>query len=148
MKIFITENTSFQGYFNEVCFDITEGNQLSYFQNGYFFKILWWFHEPKINQFFQFFINEKLISLLWHSFRIRVYLHCVRSFSWCATTLATLACMPAGWKFFQIQMHDACHLVFESLAILYSTYHLTPPRIVFAFPNEADRNSDRNFSFL
>ena len=22
------------------------GNQLSYFQNGYFFKILWWSHEP------------------------------------------------------------------------------------------------------
>ena len=56
--------------------------------------------------------------------------------------------MPAGWKFFQIQMHGACHLVFESLAILYSTYHLTPKRIVFAFPNEVDKNSDRNFSLF
>ena len=27
-------------------FDTSEGNQLSYFQNGYFFKILWWFHQP------------------------------------------------------------------------------------------------------
>ena len=40
------ENASFQGYFTEVGFDTSEGNQLSYFQNGYFSKILWWFHEP------------------------------------------------------------------------------------------------------
>ena len=32
-------------YFTEVCFYTSEGNQLSYFQNGYCFKILWWFHE-------------------------------------------------------------------------------------------------------
>ena len=30
----------------EVSFDTTEENQLSYFQNAYFFKILWWLHEP------------------------------------------------------------------------------------------------------
>ena len=36
----------FQGYFTEVGFDTSEENQLSYFQNGCFFKILWWFHEP------------------------------------------------------------------------------------------------------
>ena len=40
MKNFIAENASFQGYFTEVCFDTSEGNQLSYFRNGYFFKIL------------------------------------------------------------------------------------------------------------
>ena len=34
------ENASFQGYFAEVSFDTAEGNQLSYFQNGYFDKIL------------------------------------------------------------------------------------------------------------
>ena len=30
----------------EVSFDTLEENQLSYFQNGYFFKILWGCHEP------------------------------------------------------------------------------------------------------
>ena len=33
-------------FFTEVSFDISEENQLSYFQNGYVFKILWKFHEP------------------------------------------------------------------------------------------------------
>ena len=41
----MSENASFQGYFAEVSFDASEGNQLSYFQNGYFFKILLGFHE-------------------------------------------------------------------------------------------------------
>jgi hypothetical protein len=35
------ENASFQGYFIEVSFDTSEGKQLSYFQNGYFSKVLW-----------------------------------------------------------------------------------------------------------
>ena len=39
-KNFIAENASFQGYFTKVRFDSSEGNQLSYIQNGYFFKIL------------------------------------------------------------------------------------------------------------
>ena len=64
-----------------MCFDTSIGNQLPCFQNGYFFKILWWFHEAhnwvnsrwKNKYFFQLFINEKFITLLWHSFRIRVY---------------------------------------------------------------------------
>jgi hypothetical protein len=34
------ENGSFQGYFTEMSFDTSEGNQLSYFQNGYFLKNL------------------------------------------------------------------------------------------------------------
>ena len=34
------ENASFQGYFAEVSFGTSEENQLSYFQNGYFDKIL------------------------------------------------------------------------------------------------------------
>ena len=38
---FMPENALFQGYFTEVGFDTPEGNQLSHFQNGYFFKILW-----------------------------------------------------------------------------------------------------------
>ena len=46
--------TSMSPYFNvklslfltEVSFETSEENQLSYFQNGYFFKILWWSHEP------------------------------------------------------------------------------------------------------
>ena len=46
MKNFIAENAFFQGYFTKVFFDPTKRNRLSYFQNGYFFKILWWFHEP------------------------------------------------------------------------------------------------------
>ena len=29
----------------EVSFDTSKEKQLSYFQSGYFFKILWWFHE-------------------------------------------------------------------------------------------------------
>ena len=41
IKKVIPENASFQGYFTEVSFDTSEGNQLSYFQNEYFFKILW-----------------------------------------------------------------------------------------------------------
>jgi len=34
------ENASFQGYFTEVGFDTSEENQLSFFQNSYFFEIL------------------------------------------------------------------------------------------------------------
>ena len=30
-KKIIAENASFQGYFTEVCFDTSKGNQLSYF---------------------------------------------------------------------------------------------------------------------
>ena len=33
-------------HFTEVGFDTSEENLLSCFQNGYFFKILWWCHEP------------------------------------------------------------------------------------------------------
>ena len=36
----MSENASFQGYFAEVNFDASERNQLPYFQNGYFDKIL------------------------------------------------------------------------------------------------------------
>ena len=32
-------------FLTEVGFDTSEGKQLSYFQNIYFFKILWGFHE-------------------------------------------------------------------------------------------------------
>jgi len=35
---FMPENASFQGYFTEVSFDTTEENQLSFFQNVYFFQ--------------------------------------------------------------------------------------------------------------
>ena len=34
----MSENALFQGYFTEVTFDTSEGNQISYFQNGYFSK--------------------------------------------------------------------------------------------------------------
>jgi hypothetical protein len=37
---FMPENASFQGDFTEVSFDTSEQNQLSFFQNGYFIKIL------------------------------------------------------------------------------------------------------------
>ena len=40
-----TENAIFHGCCTKVSFATYEGNQLSYFQNGYFFKILWWFQE-------------------------------------------------------------------------------------------------------
>jgi hypothetical protein len=39
------ENASFWGYFAEVSFDNSEENQLSCFQNGYYFKILFDFHK-------------------------------------------------------------------------------------------------------
>ena len=39
IKFSMPENASFQGYFTEVSFDTSEGNQLSYFQNGYLKKI-------------------------------------------------------------------------------------------------------------
>jgi hypothetical protein len=39
-KKIMPENASFQGYFASVSFDTFEGNQLSFFQNGYFSKIL------------------------------------------------------------------------------------------------------------
>ena len=35
-------------FLTEVNFDNSEGNQPSYFQIDYFFKILWWFHEAHI----------------------------------------------------------------------------------------------------
>ena len=40
-KKIIPENASFRRYFAELSFDTLEVNQQSYFQNGYFFKILW-----------------------------------------------------------------------------------------------------------
>ena len=42
----IPENAVFQDCFAEVSFVTYEGNQLSYFPNGYFFKILWWSYDP------------------------------------------------------------------------------------------------------
>ena len=40
------ENASFQGYFAEVFFDTSkETSSHTYFNNGYFFKILWSFYE-------------------------------------------------------------------------------------------------------
>ena len=39
------ENALFQGCFAEASFATYEENQLSYFQNGYFFKILWGSHD-------------------------------------------------------------------------------------------------------
>jgi hypothetical protein len=39
------ENASFQGKFAEVSFEILEVNQLLWFQNGYFYKKNWDFHE-------------------------------------------------------------------------------------------------------
>ena len=42
---FIPENALFQGCFAEVSFTTYKENQLSYFQNSYFFKIFWWSHD-------------------------------------------------------------------------------------------------------
>ena len=36
-KNLMPENVSFQGCFTKVSFVTSEGNQMSYFQNGYFF---------------------------------------------------------------------------------------------------------------
>ena len=51
-------------FLTKVNFDTSEENQLSYFQNGYFFKYLWWYHEAhegkEIKHFFELFINEKI----------------------------------------------------------------------------------------
>ena len=48
-SIFASMNQYFNGkssiFFTKVNFDTSEGNQPSYFQTGYIFKILWWFHE-------------------------------------------------------------------------------------------------------
>jgi hypothetical protein len=41
IRKFIPENASFRGYFTEVSFDNSEENLLPFFQNDYFFKILW-----------------------------------------------------------------------------------------------------------
>ena len=46
----MAENASFKGYLAEVSFDNLEGNQLSYFQNDYFFKILLCFHKNIFRQ--------------------------------------------------------------------------------------------------
>ena len=43
------KDASFQGYFTEVSFDTSVENQVSFLQNGCFFKSLWSFHEP-LNQ--------------------------------------------------------------------------------------------------
>ena len=39
-------NVKLSLFLTEVSFKTSEENQLSYFHNGYFFKILWWSHEP------------------------------------------------------------------------------------------------------
>ena len=33
-------------FLTEVSFETSEENPLSFFQKGYFFKILWWFYQP------------------------------------------------------------------------------------------------------
>jgi hypothetical protein len=68
IKKFIPENASFQEYFTEVSFDTSEENQLSYFQNDFFFKFFGDFMRhiigqnagKKIKCFYQLFINEKI----------------------------------------------------------------------------------------
>jgi hypothetical protein len=49
-SIFATMNWYFIGvlglFLAEVSFDTSEEKQLSYFQNGYFFKNIWWCHQP------------------------------------------------------------------------------------------------------
>ena len=81
IKNVMLENASFQGYFTEVSFEILEGNQLLYFENRYFFKILWSFHETqnqvryrqKIRSFLNFSLINFLKKLLSDSLQIRVY---------------------------------------------------------------------------
>ena len=46
----MAENASFKGYLAEVSFDNSEGNQLSYFQNGYLLKISLMSHGGAYNQ--------------------------------------------------------------------------------------------------
>ena len=75
------ENPSFQGYFTEVSFDTSVGNQLSYFQNGYFSKNLWWFHEPhnqvkctKEYTHCRFLVpdnTQKILTEIWHHFWLK-----------------------------------------------------------------------------
>ena len=45
-KKIMSENSWFEGCFTEISFASSEGNHLSYSQNDYFFKILWWSHQP------------------------------------------------------------------------------------------------------
>ena len=51
-------------FLTEVSFDTAEENQLSYFQNGYFLKILWLLHEPysRVKCCFCFQLNFLLIK--------------------------------------------------------------------------------------
>ena len=48
-------------FLTEVSFETSEENQLSYFQNGYFFKILWWSHEPHYKEIW----GQKLGEIYW-----------------------------------------------------------------------------------
>ena len=54
-------------FLTEVNFDTSEGNQLSYFQNGLFFKILLSFHEPH-NQVKYRWKNEVFSELFTNTF--------------------------------------------------------------------------------
>ena len=63
MNQYLNDKLSF--ILTEVSFDTSDGKQLSYFQNGYFFKILLWSHEPhnagkKIKSIFELFIKQKM----------------------------------------------------------------------------------------
>ena len=73
-------------FLTEVNFDTLEEKQLAYFQNGYFFKILWKCHEPynqvkmqvkKLNTISELFINKILILLLCHFNTFRLYISAV-----------------------------------------------------------------------
>ena len=44
MSLYFNDKLSL--FLTEVSFETSEENHLSYFQKGYFFKILWWFHQP------------------------------------------------------------------------------------------------------
>ena len=81
MNQYFNDKLSF--FLTEVSFDSSEGKQLSYFQNGYFFKILWWCHEliirsdagKKIKAIFELLLDKKL-NLNLYCFQLdRLYKH-------------------------------------------------------------------------
>ena len=72
LLFFMSENASFQGKFAKVSFDNSYENQLSYFQNGYFSKILWSFYDPynqvKYTKKFKWFTNLFINKIFEYTF--------------------------------------------------------------------------------
>ena len=122
--------------FAEVNFDTSYENQLSYFQNGYFFKILWWSHQPHNKGICRW--KNKIIS---ECFTINNHGFSFVSFSTEQTLSENLGATPVApispavtflkgdWQIFKAGRHTTTSLSCHT-AMLYSVETMVLPLVL------------------